>query len=319
MLRKVAKTIFSKKALILLASAITIIGFLAMTLTKSTGQVTSDKLTGDDSQKLIEDNIEKYQPKYEWFEKNPQPIGLTADSAIVLDQNTGQIIFAKEEKKHLPPASITKVLTLILVLENMDQDDSCTVSKEASETQPNKLIMQPGETLKVRDLLYSMTMISANDSAEVLAECYPGGRGAFIDKMNERVKELGLSNSNFVDPNGLNDTEQYSSASDMATITRYGILTQPDFLKYLGRKEDYSVPATETNQAHYWYQVSTLLKTYPGMEAAKTGYTHIAHNTYVGVAKRGERRIIIVYFGARTTTNDATQLLDYGLSTEPKL
>jgi D-alanyl-D-alanine carboxypeptidase len=319
MLRKAAKTIFSKKVLILLAIVITIIGFLAMTLTKSTGQSTSDKVTGDDSQKLIKDNIEKYQPKYEWFEKNPQPIGLTADSAIVLDQNTGQIIFAKEEKKHLPPASITKVLTLIIVLENMNQDDSCTVSREASETQPNKLIMQPGEMLKVRDLLYSMTMISANDSAEVLAECYPGGRGAFIEKMNEKVKELGLSNSNFVDPNGLNDTEQYSSASDMATITRYGILTQPDFLKYLGRKEDYSVPATETNQAHYWYQVSTLLKTYPGMEAAKTGYTHIAHNTYVGVAKRGERRIIIVYFGARTTTNDATQLLDYGLSTEPKL
>ena len=172
--------------------------------------------------------------------------------------------------------------------------------------------------MKVRDLLYGLTMISANDAAEVLAECYKEGHESFIKKMNEKVKLLGLSDSTFYDPSGLNDETQLSSAYDIGTITRYLLLSKPDAIQYLGRKDDYSVYPSDHNESHYWYQISHLLQTYPGMEGAKTGYTHIAKNTYVGVAKRGGRRIIIVYLAAQTTTSDATTLLEYGFSVKPK-
>ncbi len=269
------------------------------------------------SHKIVAPVNTGYQPKNDWLKDNPANITLTAESAIIIDQNTSQLIMAKDEHKKLPPASITKMLTLITVLENIKTDKLCTVSEQAASTQPNKITMTPGEKIKVEDLLYGLMMISANDAAEVLAECYDGGRTKFIEKMNERVRYLGLKDSLFKDPNGLNDLDQFSSAYDMGVITRYAIMTKPETLNYIGRKDDYSVFATDHNESHYWYQISQLLSSYPGMEGAKTGYTHIAKNTYIGVASRDGRRIIIVYLAAQTSTSDATTMLEYGLSTKP--
>jgi len=279
----------------------------------------SEKISQFEQNKKIKANIDKYQPKYDWFNKHPSEMGITAKSAIVIDQSSGQIAFAKNEHGKLPPASITKVLTLITVLENMKADKLCEVSQKAADTQPNKIVMKAGEKLKVEDLLYGMMMISANDAAEVLAECYDGGRDKFIDKMNEKIRLLGLKDSSFKDPSGLNDVDQLSSSYDMATITRYGLLTQPKLLDYMGRKGDYPVYPSENNESHSWYQISHLLSTYQGMEGAKTGYTHEAKNTYIGIASRDNRRIIIVYFAAETTTSDATSLLEYGFSNNPNL
>ena len=269
------------------------------------------------SRKVVKENIEKYQPKSDWLNIHPSNIELTAESAAIIDQDTGQLILTKNEHQKLPPASITKVLTLLIVLENMKTDKLCTVSEQAASTQPNKITMKAGEKLKVEDLLYGMMMISANDAAEALAECYDGGRSKFIELMNDKTRYLGLKDSTFKDPNGLNDTEQVSSAYDMGTITRYAIMTKPEVLKYMGRKEDYSVYPTETNESHSWYQISHLLSSFAGMEGAKTGYTHIAKNTYIGVASRESRRIIIVYLSAQTTTSDATTMLEYGFSNKP--
>jgi D-alanyl-D-alanine carboxypeptidase len=279
----------------------------------------SEKMSQSEQNDKIKANADKYQPKYDWLEKHPSEMGITAKSAIAIDQKGGLIAYAKNEHDKLPPASITKVLTLITVLENMKTDKLCEVSQKAADTQPNKIVMRAGEKLRVEDLLYGMMMISANDAAEVLAECYDGGRDKFIEKMNERVRLLGLKNSVFRDPNGLNDVDQLSSSYDMATITRYGLLTQPKLLDYMGKKGDYSVYPSENNESHSWYQISHLLSTYQGMEGAKTGYTHEAKNTYIGVASRENRRIIIVYFAAETTTSDATSLLEYGFSNNPNL
>jgi len=281
------------------------------------GAVKSGTISKNDYEKIVATNIEKFQPKYDWYRENQGTIGLTAKSAIVIDPNNGDILYAKNEHEKLPPASIAKILTLTIVLENMKLDSLCTVSQNAADTQPNKITMKAGEEMKVEDLIYGLMMISANDAAEVLAECFPEGREKFIEKMNEKVKELGLTDSNFVDPSGLNDETQYSSAFDMATITRYLLNTRPESIKYLGRKEDYSVYPTDHNESHYWYQISHLLKTFAGMEGAKTGYTHIAKNTYVGIVKKGEKRIVIVYLAAETTTSDATTLIEYGFSAKP--
>jgi D-alanyl-D-alanine carboxypeptidase (penicillin-binding protein 5/6) len=318
MLFKILDFFKSKKVIITIIFLIVIIGAVKNWPDDNGKEVKSEsKSSKAELTKIIKENSKKYQPKYDWYKSHPGDLGLTAQSAIVIDQKTGEVLFAKDEHKKLPPASITKVLTLTVVLENMKPDQLCTVSQGAADTQPNKITMKVGEKLRVEDLLYGLTMISANDAAEVLAECYDGGREKFIEKMNEKVQLLGLSDSKFYDPNGLNDETQVSSSFDIGTITRYLLLTKPEAIKYLGRKDDYSVYPTDHNESHYWYQMSHLLQNYSGMEGAKTGYTHVAKNTYVGIAKKADRRIIIVYFAAETTTSDATSLLEYGFSVKP--
>ncbi|MFA5196945.1 MAG: serine hydrolase [Patescibacteria group bacterium] len=322
MLTKFKKILIRYKKTILVI-AVCLLILITMNVFSKTQKVESgqdNKLAPPSSlKKTIKENAVKYHPKFDWLTKNPYEMTLTAESAIAIDQNTGQVLYAKNVHKKLPPASITKVLTLITVLENMKTDKLCTVSQRAADTQPNKIVMKPGEKMKVDDLLYGLTMISANDAAEVLAECYDGGRDKFIAKMNDKIKMLGLSDSIFKDPNGLNDVDQVSSAYDLGTVTRYGLLTQPSFLEHLGKKGDYSVYPSDHNESHSWYQISNLLSTYPGMVGAKTGYTYIAKNTYIGIAKRDGREIIIVYFAAQTTTSDATALLDYGFSVKPNI
>jgi serine-type D-Ala-D-Ala carboxypeptidase (penicillin-binding protein 5/6) len=276
-----------------------------------------DDISARDLKKLIATNKEKYYPKTDWLQRNPQSLAVSSKGAVILDYETKQVLLDNNMHEKLPPASITKVLTAVVALENYKLDKLCTVSQAAADTEPYKIIMEPGEKLSVEDLMYGMMMLSANDAAEVLAECDPGGKPAFMAKMNQKVKELGLTDSNFVTPNGLDDPNHYSTAFDMATITEYAIRTQPDYLKYMGRVEDYSVGATDHNGPHYFYQLSTLIKTFPGMEGAKTGFTYEAGNTYIGVAKRDGRRIIIVYFNANSKTYDATTMLEQGFFLNP--
>ena len=277
----------------------------------------SKELSENKLKKIIKENKEKYYPKTDWLEKHPQNLQLSSKGAIILDYDTREVLLDNNMHAKLPPASITKVLTAVIALENYKTDKLCSVSQEAADTEPYKIVMKAGEKMSVEDLIYGMMMISANDAAEVLAECDPNGKTAFIEKMNKKVKELGLSDSNFVTPNGLDDPKHYSSAFDMATITEYAIKTQPNFLKYMGRIDDYSVAATNHNEAHSYYQLSTLLKTFSGMEGAKTGFTYEAGNTYIGVAKRDGRRIIIVYFNANSLTYDATTMLEQGFFLNP--
>jgi D-alanyl-D-alanine carboxypeptidase (penicillin-binding protein 5/6) len=293
------------------------VGYKTGIFEKNNSVIASEDMSTAATQKLISDNIEKYGLKTTWLAKNPQNLPVSTKSAVILDYNTGELLFAQNADDKLPPASITKVLTALVALENMKTSKLCTVSQTAADTEPYKIVMRAGEQISVEDLLYGMMMLSANDAAVALSECYDGGSEAFMTKMNERVKLLGLKDSHFVTPNGLDDPEHLTSAYDMAVITSYAIHTQPTFLDYMGRKEDYAVGATEHNDAHYFYSLSTLLQTYSGMDGAKTGFTYEAGNTYIGTAQREGRRIIIVYFGANSTTYDAELLLDQGFFLNP--
>jgi len=304
--------------IILVVTGVSIIAGTGINIFEKKNPATaSGKVSGAALQKLIESNKAKYYPKTDWLESHPQDLQLSSKGAIILDYETNQVLLDNNMHTKLPPASITKVLTSLIALENFKPDQLCTVSQEAADTEAFKIVMNAGEQMTVRDLVYGMMMISANDAAEVIAECDPGGKKAFIDKMNEKVKELGLTDSHFVTPNGLDDPEHLASAFDMATITAYAIRTQPDFLTYMGRVDDYSVPATEHNEPHSYYQLSTLLKTYPGMEGAKTGFTYDAGNTYIGVASQEGRRIIIVYLDANSKTYDATTMIEQGFFLNP--
>ncbi len=308
------------KVIIAATAIIFVVGSIGISQQTANGNKignSSTNLSEAKLKKIIAENKEKYYPRTDWLTNHPQDLQLSSKGAVILDYETRQILLDNNMHAKLPPASITKVLTAVVALENYKTDKLCTVSEKASEVEPYKIIMKPGEKMSVEDLLYGMMMISANDAAEVLAECDPEGREAFMNKMNQKVKELGLTDSHFVTPNGLDDKDHYSSAFDIATITEYAIRTQPNFLKYMGRVDDYSVAATDHNEPHSFYQLSTLLKTFPGMEGAKTGFTYDAGNTYIGVASRDGRRIIIVYFDAFSKTYDATTMLEQGFFLNP--
>lgn len=273
----------------------------------------SNKISEAQLQKLIKENTEKYQPKKNWLAENPQELPTSATASVILDYDSNELLFADNEHEKLFPASITKVLTATIALETMDTNKVCTITENAANMEPNKISMKAGEEMRLEDLIYGMMMISANDAAEAIADCYPDGRQAFIDKMNQKVRELGLTDTTFVNPSGWHDDNHKTSAFDMATITNYALKSNPEFLKYFGRTESYSVYPTEKNESHWWNQISTLLKTYPGMDGAKTGFTYEAGNTYIGTAKSDGHRIIIVYFNANSSTYDAKLLLDQGL------
>lgn len=262
----------------------------------------------------IKSNTKKYQPK-----KTPKTaelgLDLSAKSAILVDQETNEIIYQKDSNQQLPPASITKVLTLALALEQFKPQDLITISQTASEQISNKINMKPGEKIKTDDLLYGLMMISANDAAWALADAFPGGFSKFMKKMNEKVELLGLKNTHFKNPAGLDDEGHFSSAFDIATMTRYNLIKHPQFLQYAGKTKEHSVYMTEHNEPHWWFgHLSAMLKRYPGMIAAKTGYTDEALSTYVGVAERNGRRLVVVILGSKDANNDVTGLLDYGFS-----
>lgn len=241
-------------------------------------------------------------------------LSLSAASAIVFDQNTGEIIYEKDPHRKLAPASITKIATFAVALENLKPNDLIEISPNAASQISNKINMKPGEKLYLYDLLYGLMMISANDAAWAIAEAIPGGFDAFINKMNNLVSALSLKDTHFQNPAGLDDDNHYSSAYDIATITRYTLIEHPELVKYAGRKEEYSIYPSEHNESHWWKHISSMLYRYPGLIAAKTGYTDIAKSTFVGIAERDGRRLVIVFLGSSDANNDVIKLFDYGFA-----
>jgi D-alanyl-D-alanine carboxypeptidase (penicillin-binding protein 5/6) len=272
-----------------------------------------------DETKQINENISKYHPDSSWLKDNPQTLDITAKSAIVIDENTGKILYSKNEHESLAPASITKIMTAIIAVENLEKNQLCTVSEFAANVEPNKIVIRAGEKLRTEDLLYGLMMISANDAAEVLAESIDGNRETFIKKMNDKVRLLGLKDTVFKNPNGLDENEHLSSSYDIAVMTRYAIKNYPEILGYMGEKEDYSVYATDYNESHWWSHISQLLYNYSGADGVKTGYTENANHTLIATAIRDDRRITIVYFGSTDSTGDAVKLLDFGFLVNPSV
>lgn len=169
--------------------------------------------------------------------------------------------------------------------------------------------------LKVDDVMHGLMMISANDAAEILAEGIDGNRQTFIDKMSEKTRLLELKETAFKNPSGLDEPGHTSSAYDIAKMTYYAIKSNPDILKYMGEKKEYSIPKTDENDAHYWPgHVSLTMRTYPEMLGAKTGFTDEARNTFIGVAQKNGKKFIFVFMGSDRGNEDARTLLTFGLN-----
>ena len=259
----------------------------------------------------------EYRDKYSLDESTVEynDFMIQAMSGIVIDAETGKILYAKEMHKKLCPASITKILTGTIALENLDLNKKLTVSKKASQMEAFNMSSREGEKLKTEDLMYALMMISANDAAEILAEGVDGNRQTFMDKMNEKVRLLELKETNFKNPSGLDEPGHTSSAYDIGKLTYYTIKTHPDILKYMGEKGEYSIAPTDENDVHYWPgHVSLTMRSYPEMLGAKTGFTDEARNTFIGIAQKNGRKFIFVFMGSDRGNEDAHALLNFGLN-----
>jgi D-alanyl-D-alanine carboxypeptidase (penicillin-binding protein 5/6) len=240
----------------------------------------------------------------------PELPDIQAKAAILMDEGSGRILYAKNAHLQLPPASLTKIMTAILVIENGDLDQKVSVSRYAAETGESSIWLEEGEVLTRRELLYALMLVSANDAAVALAESVAGSEGAFVEKMNSRAGELQLSNTHFVNPHGLQDQEHYSSAYDLAVITREGMRYHL-FREVVATREKY-LPWP----GHPWQRAlinkNRLLSRYQGATGVKTGYTRQAGNCLVGAAQRGNLRLIAVVLNSPQVYEDTEKLLDYG-------
>jgi len=237
------------------------------------------------------------------------PPRVGAPSVIVANFDTGEILFAKGPDDRRPIASLTKIMTAMVVMETTQPTDMVRVSKLAERQEPTKLGLRRGQHMDVHDLLYALLLHSANDAAVAFAEHVSDSVSSFDDLMTQRAIGLGLTDTWFASPSGLNDSG-YSSARDVATMTRWAY-NSPTFASIVATKS-YKLEMPDGKHVRL-RNLNDLLFDYPGAIGVKTGYTSRSHWSLVGVAKRGDTRIMVVLLGdPGKPFRDGSRLLDWG-------
>ena len=248
-------------------------------------------------------------------------LGEGAKSAVLLDIATGTVLFEKNAHEALPPASVTKVMTLLLIMEAIDGgqigwDDIVTASEAATAKGGSQIYLKVGEQMTVSDMVKSIAVSSANDCACAMAEHLAGSEGAFADKMNARAAELGMTDSHFVNCTGLDDDdsakEHRTSAMDIAIMSRELLKNHPDITKYTTIWMD-----TVRNGAFGLSNTNKLIRFYPGATGLKTGFTRQALYCLSASAEREGLGLIAVVMGCETSQKRFAAckgLLDYGFA-----
>lgn len=237
---------------------------------------------------------------------------ITGKAAFFVETKNGEVLYSKNIEEKLPIASLAKVMTVLIALEQKSLDDKFIVSAQATEMEPDKMFLKEGEKLTLRELLEGIFLISANDAAEVLAEETTGNRAEFLDLMNAKAKQIGMNNTYFVNPTGLDEDEgsSYSTAYDLAILTRYLIKRFPQIVE-ISETEHVFIPQTEEHQDYDMYSGINLLTTYPGVVGFKTGYTPQAGYTLITLAQKSGYEIVGILLNSESRRNEARELLDY--------
>lgn len=240
-----------------------------------------------------------------------------AKSSILIEATTGEVIYQKNQNEKFAPASMTKIMSLILIMEEIEKgslkwDEEISVSKNASSMGGSQIYLEEGESMTVNDLVKGIAMASANDAVVALAERISGSEEAFVFKMNEKAKKLGLKNTNFKNSTGLDTANHYSSALDMSIMARE-LVRHDKILEYSGRYEDY---LRQDSDKKFWLvNTNKLIKIFDGMDGLKTGYTKEAGYCLTATAKRNNMRLIGVIMGEETSSmrnEEMKNLLNYG-------
>ncbi len=240
---------------------------------------------------------------------------ITARAGFFVDSGTGKVLYSKNPHERLPIASLTKIMTVVVALEHRALDEKMLVSGRASDMEPDKMLLLAGEQLTLKELLYGIFLVSANDAAEVLAEDSTGDREEFIKLMNEKAEDLSMKDSHFVNPTGLDEDlgNSYSSAYDLAILARYAIRKYP-FLVDISQTNHMILPLTIDHQDYDMYSGINLLTTYPGVVGFKTGYTPEAGLTLITLCRKEEHEVLGVLLGSENRREEAKELLDYSFS-----
>ncbi|TDF99283.1 D-alanyl-D-alanine carboxypeptidase family protein [Paenibacillus piri] len=242
-----------------------------------------------------------------------------ATSAVVMDADTGTVIFEKNKDAKLPPASITKIMTMLLVMEALDQgkikmDDKVRTSEYAASMGGSQIFLEPGEEMTVQDMLKGIALASGNDASVAIAEKLGGTEQGFVKMMNDRSQQLGLKNTQFINPNGLPADNHYSSAMDIAIMSRE-LLKHEEITKFTGLYQDY---LRKDSPKPFWLvNTNKLVRFYSGADGLKTGYTSEAKFCLSATAKRDNFRLITVVMGepnTKTRNAEVSGLFDYGFS-----
>jgi D-alanyl-D-alanine carboxypeptidase (penicillin-binding protein 5/6) len=243
-----------------------------------------------------------------------QAPNISAGSALIYDTTSKQVLYSKDPKQRLPMASLTKVMTAVIALENKKKDDRYRVLQEDLIGE-DSMGLTAGETLTLSDLLYGIMLNSGNDAAETLATNFPKGRNAFIKAMNDKIKTLGLSDTNFTNPSGLEgDGKQYTTVYDLLVITQYALTNFPLFDQVVSTF-DYNIPYSSLHKAFYLENQTNLLTSYPGVKGVKTGYTPEAGLCLITYLDYDGHKIIGVILGSDDRRGEMIELLDYSLET----
>ena len=251
---------------------------------------------------------------------NALEMDINAKSAILVDYNTGKVLYSKNENEPLAMASMTKIMSLLLIMEKIDDgslkyDDIVEISSEASSMGGSQIFLNPGDKYKVEDLLKGIAMASANDAAVALAEKTYGSIEHFIEAMNKKAESLDLKNTHFANVHGLDEEGHYSSAYDMSIMARE-LLKHEKILDFTKVYEEY---LTKPDGSQIWLvNTNKLVRFYDGVDGLKTGFTQNAGYCLTATGKKNNLRLISVVMGEETIekrSSDTVKLLNYGFNT----
>lgn len=242
------------------------------------------------------------------------------ESALLLEVSTGKVVYEKNADKKLAPASMTKVMSMLLIMEAIDSgklsfEDEVIISDTASSMGGSQIFLQTGEKYKVQELLKGIAIASGNDAVVAMAEKVSGSVSAFVDAMNNKATALGLKNTHFDNPHGLESENHYTTARDMSVMARE-LLKHEKILEFTSIYEDY---LKKPDGSSVWLvNTNRLVRFYEGVDGLKTGFTNQAGYCITTTAKRGNMRLLSVVMNAETSdlrSKDTVNMLNYGFNT----
>ncbi|CBE67179.1 MAG: D-alanyl-D-alanine carboxypeptidase [Candidatus Methylomirabilis oxygeniifera] len=250
-----------------------------------------------------------------WFVNDPE--ALSASSALLMDADTGAILFARHHMERRSPASTTKIMTALLILEEGQLDDKVLISERAAAVSGTGLGLRRGQRVVLRDLLWAILLKSANDAALAAAEHVGGSEEQFVARMNAKAASLGMQGTQFSNPHGLDHQDHYSTAFDLAILARQA-LRNPTFARMVQTREAQVAILTGRNGSVVKRRVirthNQLLGQFSGADGVKTGYTSLAGRCLVASATRGDHQLIAVLLNDSRRWVEAAALLEYGFA-----
>ncbi|SDI30334.1 D-alanyl-D-alanine carboxypeptidase family protein [Natribacillus halophilus] len=253
-------------------------------------------------------------------DEESQTLAEETGSALLMEVDTGNVLYQKDEHNPLPPASMTKIMTMLLIMddvanEEISLDETVTTSERAASMGGSQIFLETGEEMTVREMLKAIAIASGNDASVAMAEHISGSEETFVERMNEKAEELGLEDTTFHNSNGLPADGHESSAYDLSVMARELLQKHEEITSFTGVYDDYLRQGTDDE---FWLvNTNRLLKFFDGMDGLKTGFTDESKYGLTATAKRDDMRLVAVVMGSETpkTRNaDISELLNYGFA-----